>query len=156
MPELTQAQKVANALIEAKGMAYGPRHGDPRQHKGSGFYGPQLRTDKSGQTSTELSGSMTKDGPEFPLIYQGIPEQDLARLLAGQATTQDDYTRAAAAAQGRESVGLPAFALEGEQSPRSQIGMPPPRYGVQPTALQANIDRQMNQKRWFDEFIGRK
>ena len=28
--------------------------------------------------------------------------------------------------------------------------------GVQPTALQANIDRQMNQKRGFDEFIGRK
>lgn len=40
MAPLTQQQKVANALIEAKGMDYGPRHGDPRQHKGSGFYGP--------------------------------------------------------------------------------------------------------------------
>ena len=155
MDPLTPQQKVANALIEAKGMAYGPRHGDPRQHKGSGFYGPQRRTDGSGQTSTELSGSMTEDGSEFPLIYQGIPERDLARLLAGQATTQDDYTRAYAAAQGRESVGLPAFALEGEQSPRSQIGLPPPSEGIQPTALQANIDRQMNQKRWFDPLLGR-
>ena len=130
MDPLTQAQKVANALIEAKGMEYGPRHGDPRQHKGSGFYGILPRTDGSKQYSTELSGE--QDGLSFPLIYQGIPEQDLSRLLAGTATTQDDYTRAAAAAQGRESVGLPAFALEGEQSPRSQIGMPPPRYGFQP------------------------
>ena len=113
-------------------MAYGPRHGDPRQHKGSGFYGPMLRTDGSGQTSTELSGSMTKDGSEFPLIYQGIPEPSLSRLLNTHETTQDDYTRAYAAAQGRESIGLPAFALEGEQSPRSQIGMPPPRYGFRP------------------------
>lgn len=132
MDPLTKAQKVANALIEAKGMAYGPRHGDPRQHKGSGFYGPMLRTDGSGQTSTELSGSMTKDGSEFPLIYQGIPEPSLSRLLNTHETTQDDYTRAYAAAQGRESIGLPAFALEGEQSPRSQIGMPPPRYGFRP------------------------
>jgi len=130
MAPLTQQQKVANALIEAKGLNYGPRHDDPRQLKGSGFYGLLPRTDRRGQYSTEFSGE--QDGRSFPLIYQGIPEQDLARLLAGQNTTQDDYTRAAAAAQGRESVGLPAFALEGEQSPRSQIGMPPPRYGFRP------------------------
>jgi len=140
MAPLTQQQKVANALIEAKGLNYGPRHGDPRQHKGSGFYDLQPRTDGSGQFSTEISAARRQrgiDGPEYPLMYQNMPGADL-RLLLGpsSAMSADDNERidhdAYAAAQGRLSVGLPAFALEGEQSPRSQIGMPPPRYGFRP------------------------
>jgi len=70
-------------------------------------------------------------------MYQNMPGADL-RLLLGpsSAMSADDNERidhdAYAAAQGRLSVGLPAFALEGEQSPRSQIEMPPPRYGFRP------------------------
>jgi hypothetical protein len=127
---LTKQEQVANALIQAKGLDYGPRHHDARQQKGSGFYGALPRTDGSDSFSTELSGEA--NGLSFPLIYQGITEPDLRGLLSGGPLTDDLYRRAEEAARGRLALGLPAFALEGEQSPRSQIGLPPPKYGVQP------------------------
>lgn len=133
MGDLTKAEQVANALIQARGLNYGPRHGNPAQLKGSGFYGELPRMDGSGQVSTEISGSMTDGGPEFPLIYQGIPESSLQQLLSGGPIPSSIYDQAQQAAQGRQSVGLPAFALEGEQSPRSQIGLPPPQYGITST-----------------------
>jgi len=129
---LTKAEQVANALIQAKGLQYGPRYGNPSQLKGSGFFGMLPRTDGSGAQSSELSGSMTPNGPEFPLIYQGISERDLQTLLGSGPIPGSMYDRASQAAQGRQSVGLPAFALEGEQSPRSQLGLPAPQYGIQP------------------------
>lgn len=133
MGDLTKAERVANALIQAKGLDYGPRYGNPAQMKGSGFYGMLPRTDGSGMQSSELSGAMTEGGPEFPLIYQGIPESSLQQLLSGGPIPSSIYDQAQQAAQGRQSVGLPSFALEGEQSPRSQIGLPPPQYGITST-----------------------
>lgn len=73
---------------------------------------------------------MTEGGAEFPLIYQGIPESSLQQLLGSGPIPSSIYDQAYQAAQGRQSVGLPAFALEGEQAPRSQIGLPPPQYGI--------------------------
>jgi hypothetical protein len=40
-------------------------------------------------------------------------------------------------------------------SQSSSMQNPAQPTGMQPTALQANIDRQMNQKRWFDPLLGR-
>lgn len=130
--ELTPQEKVANALIRARGLDFGPRYGNPNQLKGSGFYGLLPRTDGSGAFSTELSGAMTEGGKEFPLIYQGISQHELGQLLGGGPIPSSIYTNAHQAALGRQSVGLPAFALEGEQSPVSQIGLQPPQYGVTP------------------------
>ncbi len=118
---MTKAEQVAQALIQAKGLHYGPRHGDPTQQKGSGFYGPIPRPD--GRVSTEISGSLTDGGPEFPLIYSGIPPEDLQRLLTDSPISPDLYQRAAAAAAARQPFGLPPFALEGEQG---SYGAPAP------------------------------
>ncbi len=126
---MTKAEQVAQALIQAKGLHYGPRHGDPTQQKGSGFYGPLPRPD--GRMSTEVSGSLREGGPEFPLIYSGIPPDDLQALLTDGPITEDLYQRAATAAADRQQFGLPAFALEGEQGAYGAVA-PPTRYGLFP------------------------
>jgi len=127
MGDLTQQEKVANALIQAKGLHYGSRYDNPAQLKGSGFYGPLPTTDGSGRISTEISGD--SDGFSYPLIYSGISKSNLDLLLSGQATPEI-YKLAEEAARGRTQLGLPAFALEGEQS---QFGQVAPSYGIFPT-----------------------
>ena len=127
---LSKQEQVANALIRAKGLDYGPRHGNPDALKGSGFYGALPRTDVPGAFSTEVSGE--QNGLEFPLIYSGISAEALEALLSGGPPSPALYDQAEQAARDRIGLGLPAFALEGEQSPRSQIGMPPPQYGIHP------------------------
>lgn len=125
---LSKQEAYANERVRANGIQSGSRHANPEALKGSGFYGALPTTDGSGRFSTEISGE--QNGLEFPLIHQGIAGQDLRTLLHGGPIDPALYDQAEAAARGRLSLGLPAFALEGEQSPRSQIGMPPPQYGV--------------------------
>lgn len=54
-----------------------------------------------------------------------------------------------------DAVGLTQDAWNAA-SQASSMSNPELPAGIQPTALQANIDRQMNQKRWFDPGLGRK
>lgn len=105
---MTPQEQVAQALID-----YGPRHGDPTQRKGRGFYGPIPIP--GGGVSTEISGEM--DGLEFPLIYEGIPEKDLYDLIHNRPLSPTLYHRAYEAAQDRKARGLSPFAHPEEERP---------------------------------------
>ena len=152
MQDLTAAEKVTRAKFEREmGSSPWAKEYQARYGEAPNLYAPEYDL----YTAWKQGVQPTRDPYDQNSLHWPSRLPDGTMLKAQDHPTAWKEQAMNATGVNPDAVGLTQDAWNAA-SQASSMSNPELPAGIQPTALQANIDRQMNQKRWFDPGLGRK